>query len=265
MFGKFQRRDRPFSEIGGKYILKVRIGSRVFAPTPFAGVLTLLVMTALSSLGNWQLQRAVEKRQLMNQAEQGRVQVLPLDAQHAPTLARYQRVSLQGHYEPQQQVLLDNMPSTAPSNKGQPGYRVLTPFRLDDQSLVLVDRGWVPLGVDRRQLPVVAVDVNTRRLTGMLDELPRPGVRAGDAGVGETWPQVLNYPTLAELRRLYGPALHSRILLLDAQAADGFERTWQIDLGFSPERHVGYAIQWFGMALAVFVIFIVVNLKRIES
>jgi surfeit locus 1 family protein len=222
-------------------------------------------MMGLCSLGAWQLRRASEKQDLMQQAEQGRMQVLPLNAAMAPMMARYQRVTLQGRYEPAQQVLLDNMPSNGPSSKGEPGYRVLTPFRLDDQSLVLVDRGWVALGKDRQQRPQIDVDTQPRQLTGMLDELPRPGVRAGDAGVqAGVWPQRLNYPTLPELTQLYGPALQSRIVLLDAEAADGFERLWQIELGFGPERHLGYAVQWFGMALTVFIIFIVVNLKRIE-
>ncbi len=245
--------------------MKLRIGSRVFAPSWFAGLLTLLVMTALSSLGAWQLQRATEKRALMAQAQQGRTQVLSLSAANAPTLGRYQRVSLQGRYEPARQVLLDNMPSGGPSSRGQPGYRVLTPFRLDDQSLVLVDRGWVALGKDRRQRPDIDVADQPRRISGALDDLPRPGVRAGDAGIqAGVWPQLLNYPTWSELSQLYGDGLQSRIVLLDVDAADGFERIWQIDLGFGPERHVGYAVQWFGMALTVFVIFVVVNLKRIE-
>lgn len=241
--------------------MKLRIGSRLFAPSWFASLLTLAVLPALISLGLWQLRRADEKRELMVQAQQGRNQVLPLNASDAPSLARYQRVSLEGSYEPAQQILLDNMPSS----KGEPGYRVLTPFRLTDQSLLLVDRGWVPLGANRQQRPQIDVDAQPRQLTGMLDELPRPGVRAGEAGIQPgVWPQVLNYPTSPELQQLYGPALQARIVLLDAAAVDGFERIWQIDLGFSPERHVGYAVQWFGMAVTVFIIFIVVNLKRIE-
>jgi surfeit locus 1 family protein len=251
---------------GRQYILKLHIGSRRFEPSWFAGLLTLLVMAGLSSLGTWQLRRAAEKRDLMEQAQQGRTQVLPLQAAEASMLARYQRVSLQGRYEPAQQMLLDNMPSNGPSSRGEPGYRVLTPFRLDDQSLVLVDRGWVALGKDRQQRPQIDVDAQPRQFIGMLDELPRPGVRAGDAGIrAGVWPQVLNYPTLPELRQLYGPELQSRIVLLDAEAADGFERIWQIDLGFGPERHIAYAVQWFGMALTVFIIFVVINSKRIET
>lgn len=234
----------------------------MFAPSWFAGLLTLTVLPALVSLGLWQLGRAEEKRELMTQAQQGRNQVLPLTVVDASVFARYQRVSVAGRYEPAHQILLDNMPSS----KGEPGYRVLTPFRLADQSLLLVDRGWVALGKDRQYRPQIDVDTQPRQLTGILDELPRPGVRAGDAGINaDAWPQLLNYPTLPELKQLYGSVLQSRILLLDAAAADGFERVWQIDLGFSPERHVGYAVQWFGMAATVLIIFIVVNLKRIET
>lgn len=238
------------------------MGSRVFAPGWFGSLLTLVLLPGLIGLGLWQLRRAGEKRELMAQAEQGRKQIRPLTAVNASRLARYQRVSVEGSYEPAHQVLLDNMPSV----HGQPGYRVLTPFKLSDQSLLLVDRGWVPMGAERRQRPQIAVDAQPRQIVGMLDELPRPGVRAGNAGIQpDIWPQVLNYPTLQELQGLYGPGLQSRIVLLDAAAVDGFERAWQINLGFSPERHVAYAVQWFGLAATLLIIFVVVNLKRIET
>jgi len=54
-------------------------------------------------------------------------------------------------------------------------------------------------------------------------------------------------------------------VLLDAAEADGYERDWsdRFDFGdFGPSRHVGYAVQWFGMALALLAIYIVVSLKR---
>jgi surfeit locus 1 family protein len=239
--------------------LKLRLGSRTFAPSWFAIVLTLLVVPALISLGQWQLRRADEKRALMAEAKLGRTQTINLTAANAAQLHRYQHVNVTGGFDSAHQVLLDNMPSS----HGEPGYRVLTPLKLLDGSMVLVDRGWVAMGVNRKQRPQVAVDGAARELSGMIDELPRPGVRAGDAGIQPgVWPQVLNYPRLPELQQLYGTGLQSRIVLLDAAAADGFERIWQIDLGFSPERHIAYAVQWFGMAMTVLIIFVAVNLKR---
>ena len=73
-------------------------------------------------------------------------------------LLRYQHVRAEGRYEPERQVLLDNMPSQA----GFPGFRVLTPFRREgSERLLLVDRGWVPLGATRQDLPPVFVSPNS--------------------------------------------------------------------------------------------------------
>jgi len=66
----------------------------------------------------------------------------------------------------------------------------------------------------------------------------------------------------AELQQMYGPQLQERVILMDADAPDGFERVWQINVGFGPERHLGYAVQWFALAAAVLIIYVVVNLKR---
>jgi surfeit locus 1 family protein len=51
---------------------------------------------------------------------------------------------------------------------------------------------------------------------------------------------------------------------LDADEPDGFLRDWRPQL-LSPEKHLGYAMQWFAMALALVVIYVVVNLRRPEE
>jgi surfeit locus 1 family protein len=236
----------------------------VFAPGWAASLLTLALLPGLLSLGYWQLQRAAAKRNLMFQAQQGRQQLLDLNAANAAQLNRYQHVRVQGHYDNARQILLDNMPSNNAATAGQPGYRVLTPLQLDDAHWLLVARGWIALA-DRQQLPVITVDEQRRELSGLLDELPQPGVRAGNAGLNNTWPQRLNYPNATELQSLYGPGLLPRIVLLDADQADGYERLWPINLGFTPERHVAYAVQWFGLAATLLIIYVVVNLKRADS
>lgn len=239
--------------------MPLHIGSRVFAPAVVPSVAALVLITILLNLGLWQLRRADEKRALMAQAAAGRQSTLTLTAANAGDLPRYQHVQLSGQFDGTHQVLLDSMPS----KDGAPGYRVLTPLQLTDGSTVLVDRGWLPLGVNRHTLPQIDVNATMRALSGIVDVLPQPGVRAGNAGVvADRWPQVLNYPRYEELRQLYGEHLQQRIVLLDPAAADGFERVWQINLGFGPERHIGYAVQWFSMAFAVLIIYVVTNLKR---
>jgi surfeit locus 1 family protein len=237
----------------------LRIGSRIFSPSWFSVVLTLALLPVFIKLGLWQLHRAEEKRALMQAAAAGRQHTLVYTSSAAASLPRYQQVSVTGRYLPHMQMLLDNMPSS----QGQPGYRVWTPLMMADGQIIVIDRGWLPLGATRQQLPDVSVGDAPRTVVGLLDELPRPGTRAGDAGiVQDRWPQVLNYPTLNELQSLFSASLASRILLLNTDQADGYERKWQIDLGFTPERHVAYAAQWFGFAVTLLVIFFVVNLKR---
>ncbi len=42
---------------------------------------------------------------------------------------------------------------------------------------------------------------------------------------------------------------------------DGYVRTWSPP-GFPPMRHIGYAVQWFALALALLVIYLVTNLRQ---
>jgi surfeit locus 1 family protein len=130
---------------------------------------------------------------------------------------------------------------------------------------VLVDRGWVPLGATRAELPEVAVDGGEREVAGVLDGLPVPGLRVGPAAVpGDSgWPRVLLFPTEADVESALAADVESRIVLLDPDAPDGFERSWRPSLGFGPERHLGYAIQWFAFALVAVVMLIALNLRRV--
>jgi surfeit locus 1 family protein len=51
------------------------------------------------------------------------------------------------------------------------------------------------------------------------------------------------------------------LVLLDAGDPDGYLRQWHAP-GFPPMRHVAYAVQWFGLALTLAVIYVVTNLRR---
>ena len=45
---------------------------------------------------------------------------------------------------------------------------------------------------------------------------------------------------------------------------DGYVRNW-VPPGFPPMRHIGYAVQWFGLALALAVIYVVTNFRRTQG
>lgn len=242
--------------------MSLRIGRREFAPRAWAAAATLVVVAACVALGGWQLRRGQEKQALVAAFADGTATSIELqDVVTVDGLPRYQHVRTTGAYDGTHQVLIDNMPSQA----GKPGYRVLTPFRREgSDALLLVDRGWVPLGTSRSVLPAVSVPPGHRAVSGRLDTLPEPGVRVGTAGVpgDRSWPRVLNFPRQQDVEQALGERVESRILLLDPAEPDGYERVWRPAMRFGPERHLGYAVQWFALALAVLVAFVALSLRR---
>jgi surfeit locus 1 family protein len=245
--------------------MSLRIGSREFAPRPWAVVATIAALATFVSLGWWQIGRGREKQAMIESFQRGTQSSVELQGGiTVDELPRYQHVRAEGHYQPERQILLDNMPSQA----GKPGFRVLTPFKRDgSERLLLVDRGWVPLGDSRANLPPVFVSPEFRAVSGRLDELPAPGVRVGEAGVaGDShWPRLLNFPRQQDLERALGTRVESRIVLLDPDAPNGFERIWRPAMQFGPERHLGYALQWFALALVALIAFITLSLRPVTT
>jgi surfeit locus 1 family protein len=238
------------------------LGSRAFAPRPFTTALTLVVLAGLLSLGRWQLERATQKRALFDAFEKGAdaTRVIGLDT--AP-VARYAHVEARGRYDGARQVLIDNMTNA----DGRAGYFVVTPFALAGGGWLLVNRGWVPVGASRAALPSIDVSGEMRRVRGRADHLPSPGIHMGvPAALRPPFPAVANFPSHAELEQLLREDSWARaapLVLLDADQPDGYERRWQPP-GFPPLRHLAYAVQWFALALALAVIYVVTNFRKVR-
>ena len=226
----------------------------------YVAIGALLVLGALfASLGTWQLRRADASREMFASFAARSVETpvteLPSSFDEA---RRFQRIEVRGQYVPEPQVLLDNM-----LHDGVAGYHVLTGLRVAGRhELVLVNRGWVPLGVDRRTLPDVVVDAAPRSVTGRLERLPRPGMRldaaepAGDA----TAAIVMQFPMAEDVERVLGEPLLDYQLLLDPTEVDGYVREWRAP-GVQPERHLSYAGQWLALAIGAVVAGVVIAWK----
>lgn len=215
---------------------------------------TLAAVVVFVLLGLWQLGRAEEKRALAAAFAAGTPAVeLP---RNSATLARYQHVVARGRYDATHQFLLDNR-----VHEGRAGVQVLTPLLLDDGGAVLVNRGWLPFGRTRQDLPDVAVPEGPRRVAGKIDELPRAGI-ALPAAASSSWPRLVNYPAIEDLEALSGGAFHARVILLDAAEPDGYTRDWRLH-GAAPDRNLGYAIQWFAFAATAVAIWIGLGLRRV--
>jgi len=100
-------------------------------------------------------------------------------------------------------------------------------------------------------------------VSGQLSVVPRPGVRLAAAPSGDDrWPRVLNYPEQATIERALDRKVLPGLVLLDADQPDGYERAWQARTDMGSERHLSYAVQWFGFAIAAIALFIVLGFRR---
>jgi surfeit locus 1 family protein len=63
---------------------------------------------------------------------------------------------------------------------------------------------------------------------------------------------------------MLGYPVADTVILMNESESDGYLRAWRPQL-LSPDKHLGYAAQWFAIALALIVIYVVVNLRRPEE
>lgn len=233
-----------------------------FRPAVLPSAAAAVLMGMFIALGMWQLNRAQEKQAILDthalRSQQPPVE-LTLPLTDKPRL-RYRRVEVTGRFDPDRQFLLDNQ-----VRRGQVGYHVLTPLRVTGKQGLLVDRGWIPLGGSRDQLPEIPVTNDAVRLRGTIYVPYEQGFSLGGMDAGErVWPRRVQFVDFEQMGARVGLALAGATLRLDPKSPHCYRCEWQI-APFTPERHLGYAVQWFALALALLVIFIVVNVKRGET
>lgn len=220
----------------------------------------LSALALLLWLGTWQVQRGQAKADMLAERAAARqAEALPLPGDDVSAESLYGRaVEARGRYDGERQILLDNQVW-----RGRVGFRVWTPLRLTGGRLVLVDRGWVPPGPDRSHPPRPTAPDREVTVRGLWRDWPRPGIRmdAPDVCAQEGWPRMLNYPSYEQVACQYEAPVVDGLLLLAEDLPGGFARDWN-DLGPPPLRHYGYAAQWYALALALAVLFVVLNLRR---
>ncbi|MBT9614474.1 MAG: SURF1 family protein [Burkholderiales bacterium] len=219
-------------------------------------VAALVVVALATSAGIWQTNRAQFKRDLQARYD-AQVKSAPVALPGSLVDAeafRFRRISVTGQFDPAHEILLDNRVLN-----GKPGYHVVTPLKMDSaERYVLVDRGWVARGVDRTLLPEIRTPLGKIVIEGIAVPPSNKYLELSTQTVeGKVW-QNLNMKRMADLLRY--PVQPVVITQLNDNG-DGLMRRWnRPDVGI--EKHVGYAFQWFALAVATIVIYGVMYAKR---
>ena len=235
-----------------------------FRPKLIPTLATLLVLPLLINLGMWQSNKADQKQAKQDLFEKrGKATLVQIGAEPVDLeTVRFNRVVVRGKYEADFQILLDNQ-----IYQGQAGYHVITPLHIKDTSIrILVDRGWVPLGADRKILPVIDTPGGEIEVTGVTQdpsgkylELAHPDSLQG------SWQKIWENLDIKRYKNAVPFAVQPVMILLDpASSAGGFVRVWPKP-DFRIEVNRGYAIQWYLMSLALLIIYFATNIKKIST
>lgn len=248
--------------------LTFQLGRWTFTPGWISSLTTLLLIPLFVYLGFWQLGRYHEKlnnqQALVIRMNAPVIHDISLITAPLDPLLRYRQLQVTGHFLNTHQIYLDNQ-----IVKGQVGYRVITSFQpIGESKVLLIDRGWIPLGKSRNELPLIKPILSQQTLIGTIN-LPTNGLQLNNLfsktpkkNNGQPlWPLRTPRIEFLNLESQLSQKLYPFILQLNPKDPMGFN-IQPISFNPPPSRHLGYAIQWFIMAAALLFYYLVINLRR---
>jgi surfeit locus 1 family protein len=227
-----------------------------FRPGVLPSIAVLAALPGLVWLGVWQLSRADEKRELLVTYE-ARREAAPVNL---PTLQgytdqAYRRVRIEGVFDPEHSLLLDSR-----TRDGQVGIELLQPFHdLASDRWVLVNRGW-QAWPDRRLQPEFGTPTTSISLYAWVYQPAGKPFQLGSDSESGRWPRLVNSVEPGKLwARLGRQGLPYELRLEPGPAA--LQADWPV-VSMSPDKHIGYAVQWFALAATLFGLYLYLGIHN---
>lgn len=238
-------------------------------------IMTLVSLAVLVSLGNWQMSRKYWKDGLVAQIaarsiSQPAAPAAVLDDFAARRDVEYTRLSVRGRFHNDGERFL-----YAPHPKLGPGYHVLTPFEITGPvasgHILFVNRGYVSEALrdrDRRKPGLVEGETVVVGLVRM------PQAKAAFTPPNQPAQNIWYWRDLSGLMASAFPAGDRKLVpfMLDAEAEPAVggrpQNAWpkggatEVKL---PNRHLEYALTWFGLAAALIAVYGVYAVGRLRA
>lgn len=239
-----------------KHGLKTQVRTFRFKVTWLSLSVFLVAFLMLIGLGQWQIQRAQTKHNM--------IQHYQLSAHQYPkslselfktsALKQYTPVEASGAFDWAHMMLLDHQ-----YHRHQLGYHVIVPFKPKAQlDPVLVNLGWVHRSFDFKHY---AQPKRSQTIQGQIYFVsPNPFITHTIPDKND-FPLVIQGLEIEKLSSKINQPFQPFIIRLDAKAPLGFERDWK-PVVLSPSRHIFYAVQFFLFAFIALMIFVYIHSER---
>jgi surfeit locus 1 family protein len=214
---------------------------------------SVLALALLVSLGVWQVERLQWKESLIARMSE-RMSSEPLAlaevwARHAAGEdVEFTRAAASGRFSHGHELFV------FANHRGVMGWKVVTPLQSPDGGAVLVDRGFIPYELKDPAARPESLPDGTVRVIGAVRS--HAGGRAPFAPDNDPHANVWHWwalPAMAEAAGVERAAPF--ILQAEPQAGDAaWPQAARLDPTELPNRHLGYAMTWFGLAAMLVVV-----------
>lgn len=229
-------------------------------------VATLVALAILIGLGVWQLERLAWKEGLIAAINDGLGRPpapleQPPDAWRELADKEYRPVSVVGRFRHGDERRL------FATEGSETGWHVYTPLETEGGNLVLVNRGFVP---DRLRNPATRAAGQVEGEVTVKGLVRQPGVKGWFDPEPDTARNAFYWRDLAGMAAPLGEQDRARLLpfFVDAAAEPANPGGWpkggvtRLDI---PNRHLEYALTWFGLAGALVAVFAAFAWTRLRS
>ena len=225
----------------------------IFKPMFWPSIFSFFVFVMLLSFGTWQVKRLYWKEALIErylEQSQSNPVVNPSDLK-INNINEFKSIELKGNFLHENEIYI-----TGKTYEGNAGFHVVTPFKLTNEKIILVNRGWVSEGYKDPQKRKFSLFPDQLTIKGIIRYPQKKGyfVPEND-GKNGFWFTIKP----AEIFKFLNINDNDVIpdYYIDALRV-GEKMTLPIGVSGKPKlrnQHLSYAITWYGLALSLLIVY----------
>ena len=210
-------------------------------------IFAIIFVPITISLGFWQIERANEKKVIISNYDKLLVST-PIALQKEQPLENWQPIETVGAYQ-DLVVYEDNA-----INSGKAGFKVYHLFQNGDGTFIFVHRGFIERNLIKNNLPRIDTPVGKKNIKGTTlfkqNNTFVKNIEESDIRIIQEFNTSVLIERFPILKDRY---LHPFLFNLDVRDADKFKPI-EKPVNMTATKHIGYAIQWFGLCAALIIL-----------
>lgn len=210
-------------------------------------VFAIIFVPITISLGFWQLDRAQEKKEIIANYDK-LLTSEPISLNTKSTYKNWQPVTTMGRFK--DTVIFEDNAILS----GRAGFKIYHLFENGDGSYVFVHRGFIERNMIKNNLPLIDTPTGKQSIKGSIlikqDNSFVQDVEESDARIIQEFDieRLINkFPILKDRY------LHPFLFNLDIRDKNKFLAI-EKPVNMAASKHIGYAIQWFGLCMALIIL-----------